>query len=100
MVGLILAVILSALMMVTSSGTKNKRVEKCRPFECGFLGIEERRSPFSVHFFLVSLIFLVFDVELVVLFPYLCDTTFRIKPHLEIIVLIFIVFLTLGLLVE
>merc|ERR1712011_23659 len=97
---LAVAVLLSILMIVTSSGVKNNRVEKSRPFECGFLGIEERRSPFRVHFFLVSLIFLVFDIELVILFPYLCNIVFSVRPQLEFMVLVFIVFLTVGLLVE
>ena len=47
------------------------RAEKRSPFECGFLRYEERRGPFSVHFFLVGLIFLVFDTELILIFPYL-----------------------------
>ena len=97
---LAVAVLLSILMIVTSSGVKNNRVEKSRPFECGFLGIEERRSPFRVHFFLVSLIFLVFDIELVILFPYLCNMVFSVRPQLEFMALVFIVFLTVGLLVE
>ena len=46
--------------------------EKLRPFECGFLpqagGLRRR---LSLPFFLLTLIFLIFDVELVLLFPYL-----------------------------
>ena len=87
-------------MIVTSSSAKNNRVEKSRPFECGFSGLEESRSPFRVHFFLISLIFLVFDIELVILFPYLCNIVFNVRPQLEFMVLVFIVFLTLGLLIE
>ena len=46
-------------------------IEKLRPFECGFIPQTKPRSPFSIHFFLVSIIFLIFDVELVLLFPYI-----------------------------
>ena len=97
---LTVAVLLSILIIVTSSGVKNNRVEKSRPFECGFLGIEGSRSPFRVHFFLVSLIFLVFDIELVILFPYLCNMVFSVGPQLELMALVFVAFLTVGLLVE
>ena len=45
--------------------------EMGRPFECGFSTKEERRSPFSLRFFLVAIIFLIFDVELLLLFPVL-----------------------------
>lgn len=43
--------------------------DKIAPFECGFSPYSSSRSPFSLHFFLVSIIFLLFDVELVLLFP-------------------------------
>lgn len=43
--------------------------EKLSPFECGFNPKVNHRSVFSVQFFLVALIFIVFDVELVLLYP-------------------------------
>lgn len=43
--------------------------EKLRPFECGFTPKACARLPFSIRFFLVTIIFLVFDVELILIFP-------------------------------
>jgi len=43
--------------------------EKASPFECGFDPVGVRRIPFCIKFFLVSIIFLVFDVEVTLLLP-------------------------------
>ena len=42
---------------------------KLSPFECGFQPLANRWQGFSVQFFLVSLIFLIFDIELILLYP-------------------------------
>lgn len=65
---------------------------KLRPFECGFNSYENRRMPFSTQFFLISLLFLIFDVELIILFPYI-----NIR-HLELLINFYIIFFFLLLL--
>ena len=42
---------------------------KIRPFECGFESVSSARIPFSIKFFLVVIIFLVFDVEIALILP-------------------------------
>jgi len=49
--------------------------EKASPFECGFDPAGSTRIPFCVKFFLVSIIFLVFDVEVTLLLPALYSSS-------------------------
>jgi len=44
--------------------------EKTSVYECGFSPIKHPNNPFSIKFFLVGILFLVFDLEIVLLFPW------------------------------
>lgn len=65
------AVTLSLVILLGMSiGFKVKsRLEKGSPFECGFDPSGVRRVTFCIKFFLVRIIFLVFDVEVSLVFP-------------------------------
>lgn len=44
--------------------------EKNSPYECGFEGVGEVRNRFSVQFYLVAILFIIFDLEVAFLFPW------------------------------
>ena len=48
---------------------KNSYVEKLIPYECGFEPYEDTRNIFNVQFYLVALLFLIFDLESLYLYP-------------------------------
>jgi NADH-quinone oxidoreductase subunit A len=43
---------------------------KLAPYECGFDAFEERRTRFDVRYYLVAILFIVFDLEIAFLFPW------------------------------
>lgn len=52
------------------TGTHNPTVEKNSEYECGFPAFEDSRSQFDVRFYLVAILFIIFDLEAAFLFPW------------------------------
>lgn len=64
----LLGIALTALSMIL--GPKRPTAIKAAPFECGSEPIGSARQPFAVKFYVVALLFIVFDVEMVFLYPW------------------------------
>lgn len=52
------------------TGTHNPNADKNSEYECGFPAFEDPRSQFDVRFYLVAILFIVFDLEAAFLFPW------------------------------
>src|SRR5881398_3870459 len=74
----------------------NPYQEKDSVFECGFHSfLGQNRTQFSVSFFIFALLFLLFDLEILLLFPYVVSAYTNVIYGL-LIILVFFLVLTLG----
>lgn len=78
---------------------KELDIEKISAYECGFDPFEESREKFEVHFYLVSILFVIFDLEIAFLFPWGMALK-KIQWFGYITMLYFLFILTVGFLYE
>ncbi len=79
--------------------TNAPSAEKNSPYECGFPPFEDARSRFDVKFYLVAILFIVFDLEVAFLFPF--ALAMRHLPHGALVGIgIFLALLAVGFVYE
>lgn len=68
---LLLFMILSVLLFLSSYTLmfQQENIEKISAYECGFQPFEDTRIKFDVRYYLVGILFLIFDLEIMFLFP-------------------------------
>ncbi len=68
LVGLVMGSVLIAVGSVL--GPRRPDSEKLSPYECGFEAFEDSRMKFDVRYYLVAILFIIFDLEIAFLFPW------------------------------
>ena len=58
------------MIVANLTGASNPYPDKLAEYECGFPAFEDSRSQFDVRFFLVAILFIIFDLEAAFLFPW------------------------------
>src|SRR3989304_6905686 len=77
-------------------GPKRNSIKKLKNFECGIESQGNARKPFSVKFFLVAILFVLFDVEIIFFYPWAINfKELGMKGFVEM--LVFVVFVLFGL---
>ena len=69
---LVVAIGISAIMLIASFVLAKQKPdsEKLSAYECGFEAFDDARSRFDVRFYLVAILFIIFDLEVAFLFPW------------------------------
>ncbi|MFZ3199967.1 MAG: NADH-quinone oxidoreductase subunit A [Candidatus Acidiferrales bacterium] len=83
-----------ALIVVSTVVGRHKQSrEKDQAYECGITPTGDARQPFSVHFYMVGLVFILFDIEAIFLYPWaLVYRRLEVFGFVEMLIYILILF--------
>ena len=94
-----LGFLLAPIIASRFTGTHQPTPEKLTEYECGFPAFEAPRKGFDVRFYLVAILFIIFDLEAAFLFPW-AVSVFDLGWEAWIAMMIFLFVLTCGLIYE
>jgi NADH-quinone oxidoreductase subunit A len=98
-IGVALVIGLAMLVLPFMVAVSNPDPEKVSAYECGFKAFDDARMKFDVRFYLVALLFIIFDLEVAFLFPW--AVAFKEVGSLGFwAVMIFLGVLTIGFIYE
>lgn len=94
----VLAILLLGLNLLLSPSVPDEA--KVSVYECGFLTIPlQTRSTFQIHFYIVALLFLIFDLEIILLYP-ISVSLYQVSFYGFSIAIVFFIVLTVGFILE
>jgi len=95
-ISLVLSFVLFSLSLYIGSVQHlNLVFDKIMAFECGFLAFKDSRAKFSISYYLLGILFLIFDLEIIFLLPW-AVVIFENPFKFYWLILAFILILTLG----
>ncbi len=90
-----LGFVVTTILATHFLGPKRKSKAKLDPFECGIESVGNARIPFSIRYFLTAILFVLFDIEVIFMYPWAIN--FRELGTIGLIeMFIFIGFLLIG----
>jgi len=100
-----IAAAMGAMFIIASAALAPKAPdpEKLSAYECGFNAFEDARTKFDVRFYLVSILFIIFDLEVAFLFPW-AVSLMKLPPETQVYafwsMMLFLGVLTVGFIYE
>jgi NADH-quinone oxidoreductase subunit A len=90
------AFVVLPMLAARATGSHQPNPDKLSEYECGFPAFEDPRSQFDVRFYLVAILFIVFDLEAAFIYPW-AVSVFHLGWTAWFAMMIFIIELALGL---
>jgi len=88
-----------SIILFSSGVTDELQIERLYAYECGFNSFSDSRDPFDIKFYLVAVLFLIFDLEVSFLFR-LSTVVLSLNIISILAILFFIIILTIGFIYE
>ena len=93
--GLSLAFVVLPMIAAKLTGASRPYPDKLTEYECGFPAFEDSRAQFDVRFYLIAILFIIFDIEAAYLFPW-AVSVFEAGWAAWVAMMIFLVELAFG----
>jgi len=98
-IGVALAIVLILMTVPFMIAVNNPDPEKVSAYECGFNAFDDARMKFDIRYYLVSILFIIFDLEVAFLFPW--AVAFKeLGPFGFWSMIVFLAVLTVGFIYE
>nr|AKM70111.1 NADH dehydrogenase subunit 3 [Kurisakia onigurumii] len=99
MIMLFVLLILFMIMMMINMKMKFN-YNKSAPFECGFDPFNKSRIPLSLNFYLITIIFLIFDIEISIIMPMILNFKISNMINFNLMFMTFFIFMILTIFYE